>query len=130
MKRWIVMAALVACTGCPSADSPKQVATLNLDSAGVPAPLRVGDRASLNLTLQRGEVAQLFGTGAFLADDSKQRLTEWHSEPAGAVRFDPETNEAVFEAAGDVQVWATWADDDGTPLQSNRLAFSVGDKAP
>jgi len=128
MRAWILALVIVACTGCPDTSQPQQTATLNLDtSTDVPRPLKVGDRASLNLTLKRGEVNKLFGAGAFIADESSQRLTSWHSEPEGAVRFDGETNEVHFETPGDVEVWASWADADGTRLESNRLSFSVAD---
>ncbi|MEZ6187017.1 MAG: hypothetical protein R3F62_18660 [Planctomycetota bacterium] len=131
MRAWILALIVVACTaGCPAPDGPAQVAaSLNLDSPDVPRPLKVGDSASLNLTLKRGEVGQLFQPGAFLADDKQQRLTQWHSKPEGVVRFDDDGSRVVFEAPGEVEVWASWSDDDGTPLTSNALRFSVDHSA-
>ena len=128
MRTWIFVLALGLCTGCPTPEGPKQTAKLNLDSSDVPAPLTIGASANLSLTLQRGEVGELFSAGAFIADDSSQRLTEWHAQPANAVKFDPATNRVTFEVAGEVKVWASWADADGTPLQSNSLTFTVAGK--
>jgi hypothetical protein len=133
----LFVASPLALGGCPPAEPPaaqpqevREALVLKFrDQQASAAPVAVGQSLDLDLGFGPGEDPALFG--ALIADPEKADLTQWHSEPDGAVDVDAITQRATFHQSGPVKLWATWHSPHGE-FKSNTLELNVaeGDATP